>query len=182
MNEYKQGLDEEIKNARKELEELLKEKDRADCYEKTLENMQNVTAKLLLNHYENEVFGKILRCIDTNKYIIWSQVSFSAFLKSENKEDWYPYNKFYADFLLLERNDKKPLLIIEYSIENGHGKGKPRARDNFKKAICQKAELGFVELKEEITSIPNDFYENYESYIKEQIKKQAQNFQEVLKK
>lgn len=167
--EYRKYLEESVENAKK----LVEEAQKAEFYAEKLDNMSSIQAKdSLLSPEEQEVFSILLKLLDTDKYILWSQVSFSAFLSAKT-QDWYEYNKFYVDFLILTRDEKKPILIIEYYGAKQHKLGKARARDNFRKAIIKKANLTFIELEKKDDIVKQKQYDNFFKYIQGEISKEC---------
>ncbi|MGX3046091.1 DUF2726 domain-containing protein [Helicobacter sp. T3_23-1056] len=142
LRDIKQNKEE----AENKYEELIKEKIEADKYKQKLEELKELNYKRLLNKYEETIFNMIYKNLNTKKYILWGQVAFSAFLQTKYNEqsnkDWWKYNLFYVDFLIVEKETKKPVLVIEY---DGSEKHKP-ARDSFRDSVCRKAGIEVVRL------------------------------------
>ena len=166
-------LNEFIKQKRQEANEYKKKVDKAERYiqelidlEQKIQNMQNITPKAILNDEEREIFS-VLLSLKNNKQInciICPQVAFSAFLDNNNVvEDWYIYNKFYVDFLLVNKDTNKPFCVIEYyGLGGKHGKDDgegAQKRDMIKKEVCKKAGIGFIELK------AKQEMENFKDYV-----------------
>lgn len=151
-DEYKEKAD----KAERELQELLD-------LEQKIQNMQSITPKAILNGEEREIFSVLLSLKSKQQlhYTICPQVAFSAFLRNDEKVDWYIYNKFYVDFLLVDKKTSKPFCVIEY-YGLGHGKDdgeKTQKRDVIKKEVCKKAGIGFIELK------AKQEVENFKDYV-----------------
>lgn len=155
------GLNELIEKAERYLQELID-------LEQKIQNMQNIIPKPILNDEEQEIFSVLLRLKrkgdkQLQHYTICPQVAFSAFLRNDEKVDWYIYNKFYVDFLLVDKETSKPFCVIEYyGLGGKHGKydgDGAQKRDVIKKEICKKAGIGFIELK------AKQEVENFKNYV-----------------
>ena len=136
--------------------------------EKKVQNMQNIIPKPILNDEEQEIFSILLSLKrkgdkQLQHYTICPQVAFSAFLRNDEKVDWYIYNKFYVDFLLVDKETSKPFCVIEYyGLGGKHGKDDEEGvqkRDMIKKEVCKKARIGFIELK------AKQEVENFKDYV-----------------
>lgn len=171
MKSYIEQLKSDIEDQKKNLKKAEEELRSAEKFSEGLKKIKKLEMKPLLNGHENIVFKMLCSCMDNNKYILWSQVSFSAFLKNDKTEDWWEYNKYYVDFLFVEKNDKKPCLVVEYMGSIKHREyGYVYAKDRFREAICQKAGLSFVELEKMENVEDKQQLKEYESYIKEKLK------------
>ena len=201
MEQYIDKLNNQIKEALKEakanVEEaenkyynLVKEKIEYETiiakYEKKLKDIKAINKKSLLNRWEEKVFNMIYTKLNKDRFILWCQVSLSAILKNKEQKDWHKYNKFYVDFLIVEKESKKPYLIIEYDGQEAHGKAKTIAKDRFRDAICAKAGLEVVRLKQmnidikdkqDIDKMEKTDQEKYQKYLKEHL----QNYETYLK-
>ena len=164
-------FDELKKQKQQEVDEHKEKADKAERYlqelrdlEQKLQNMQSITPKAILNGEEREIFS-VLLSLKNNKqlyYTICPQVAFSAFLRNDEKVDWYLYNRFYVDFLLVDKKTNKPFCVIEY-YGLGHGKDdeeETQKRDVIKKEVCKKAGIGFIELK------AKQEVENFKDYVR----------------
>lgn len=168
-------FDELKKQKRQEVDEYKEKADKAERYlqelidlEQKIQNMQNITPKPILNDEEQEIFSVLLRLKgkgdkQLQHYTICPQVAFSAFLRNDEKVDWYIYNKFYVDFLLVDKETRKPFCVIEYyGLGGKHGKDDGEGvqkRDMIKKEVCKKAGIGFIELK------AKQEVENFKNYV-----------------
>lgn len=169
-------LDELIKQKRQEINEYKEKADKAERdmqklmdLEQKIQNMQNIIPKPILNDEEQEIFSVLLSLKrkgdkQLQHYTICPQVAFSAFLNNNNVvEDWYIYNKFYVDFLLVDKETSKPFCVIEYyGLGGKHGKDDEEGaqkRDMIKKEVCKKAGIGFIELK------AKQEVENFKDYV-----------------
>lgn len=169
-------LNELIKQKQQEADEYEKKADKTKRYiqelmdlEKKVQNMQSITPKAILNGEEQEIFSVLLSLKkkgdkQLQHYTICPQVAFSAFLNNNNVvEDWYIYNKFYVDFLLVDKKTSKPFCVIEYyGLGGKHGKDDEEGvqkRDMIKKEVCKKAGIGFIELK------AKQEVENFKDYV-----------------
>lgn len=161
VNELIEQKQQEVDKAKRELQELM------DLKQK-LQNMQSITPKPILNDEEREIFSVLLSLKgkgdkQLQHYTICPQVAFSAFLRNDEKVDWYIYNKFYVDFLLVDKDTNKPFCVIEYyGLGGKHGKDDEdgaQMRDMIKKEVCKKAGIGFIELK------AKQEVENFKNYV-----------------
>ena len=169
-------LDEFIKQKRQEINEYKEKADKAERdmqklmdLEQKIQNMQTITPKPILNDEEREIFSVLLSLKgkgdkQLQHYTICPQVAFSAFLHNDEKVDWYIYNKFYVDFLLVDKETRKPFCVIEYyGLGGKHGKDDEEGaqkRDMIKKEVCKKAGIGFIELK------AKQEVENFKDYVR----------------
>lgn len=157
LNEVIERKRQEADKAEREFQEWLE-------LEQKIQNIKSITPKAILNGEEREIFSVllILKSEQQLPYTICPQVAFSAFLKSDNVVDWYLYNKFYVDFLLVDKETNKPFCVIEY-YGLGHGKDDgdgAQKRDMMKKEVCKKAGIGFIELK------AKQEVENFKDYVR----------------
>ena len=163
-------LNELIKQKRQEADEYEKKADKTKRYiqelidlEQKIQNMQNIAPKAILNDEEQEIFSILADFNQLQHYTICPQVAFSAFLRNDEKVDWYIYNKFYVDFLLVDKETSKPFCVIEYyGLGGKHGKDDgdgAQKRDMIKKEVCKKAGIGFIELK------AKQEVENFKDYV-----------------
>ena len=168
-------LNELIEQTRQEADEYEKKADKTKRYlqelidlEQKIQNMQNITPKPILNDEEQEIFSVLLRLKgkgdkQLQHYTICPQVAFSAFLRNDEKVDWYIYNKFYVDFLLVDKETRKPFCVIEYyglggKLEKDDEEGAHK-RDMIKREVCKKAGIGFIKLK------AKQEVENFKDYV-----------------
>ena len=169
------GLNELIKQKRQEVNEYKEKADKGERdiqelmdLEQKIQNMQTITPKAILNSEEQEIFSVLLSLKrkgdkQLQHYTICPQVAFSAFLHNDEKVAWYIYNKFYVDFLLVDKETSKPFCVIEYyGLGGKHGKDDgegAQKRDMIKKEVCKKAGIGFIELK------AKQEVENFKDYV-----------------
>lgn len=145
-------------------DEWQKIKEKADELMEKVDSIKNLTSKSILDFEEKEVFKILIQLkkddeTPLSKYIICPQVAFSAFLKNDSVFDWYVYNLFYADFLLVDDN-KEPFCVIEYQGKGGGHEKVALPRDAVKQAVCKKANIGFIELKAK-QDVKNEPFETY---------------------
>ena len=150
--------------------------------EKKVQNMQTITPKAILNGEEQEIFSVLLSLKrkgdkQLQHYTICPQVAFSAFLRNDEKVDWYIYNKFYVDFLLVDKETSKPFCVIEYyGLGGKHGKDDEEGaqkRDMIKKEVCKKAGIGFIELK------AKQEVENFKKYVRATILEEIERIEQT---
>lgn len=159
MEQYISELNNKIKIALKEVKEningaentyyeLIKQKIEAEKYADKLKDIKDINKKPLLNKYEEAIFNIIYPKLDRDRYILWCQASFSAFLSNKKGKDWGKYNLFFVDFLIVEKESKKPYLVIEYDGSQKHEVDfHTIAKDNFRDTICKKAGIEVIRLK-----------------------------------
>ena len=161
-------FEELIKQQQQTIDESNKKIQELKDLEKKVQNMQNIIPKPILNDEEQEIFSILLSLKrkgdkQLQHYTICPQVAFSAFLRNDEKVDWYIYNKFYVDFLLVDKETSKPFCVIEYyGLGGKHGKDDEEGvqkRDMIKKEVCKKARIGFIELK------AKQEVENFKDYV-----------------
>ena len=161
-------FEELIKQQQQTIDESNKKIQELKDLEKKVQNMQNIIPKPILNDEEQEIFSILLSLKrkgdkQLQHYTICPQVAFSAFLHNDEKVDWYIYNKFYVDFLLVDKETRKPFCVIEYyGLGGKHGKDDEEGaqkRDMIKKEVCKKARIGFIELK------AKQEVENFKDYV-----------------
>ena len=110
-------FDELIKQQRQKIDKAERYLQELIDLEQKIQNMQNITPKPILNDEEQEIFSVLLRLKgkgdkQLQHYTICPQVAFSAFLRNDEKVDWYIYNKFYVDFLLVDKETNKPFALL----------------------------------------------------------------------
>ena len=162
-------FEELIKQQQQTIDESNKKIQELKDLEKKVQNMQNIIPKPILNDEEQEIFSILLSLKrkgdkQLQHYTICPQVAFSAFLRNDEKVDWYIYNKCYVDFLLVDKETRKPFCVIEYyGLGGKHGKDDEEGvqkRDMIKKEVCKKAGIGFIELK------AKQEVENFKDYVR----------------
>lgn len=118
-NEIK-GLEQNIKNLNQELFHSQKE---LELLKKL--NNSNTKAKFSILNKEEKQIHYILKTIISenfwNKYELFSQIPFSAFIRIEGEKDFfYDYSRWYVDFLIAGQTEKngnyifEPKCVIEY--------------------------------------------------------------------
>ena len=113
-NEIK-GLEQNIKNLNQELFHSQKE---LELLKKL--NNSNTKAKFSILNKEEKQIHYILKTIISenfwNKYELFSQIPFSAFIRIEGEKDFfYDYSRWYVDFLIAGQTEKNGnyILIME---------------------------------------------------------------------
>ena len=132
--------------------------------ERSLEYMSDgkIRVKRIMNKEENQIYYTILK-IFKNNYNVNTQVSFKAFLDSEEgTKSWLSFRDFYCDFLLTYKtgeNYHKPAAVIEYHGGGHYGdsaESKSRVMENdfIKNEVLNKVGIKIFIIKED--DIKND--------------------------
>jgi hypothetical protein len=112
-----------------------------------------VRAVPVLNASEQSVYRTLLDLVaQSRSHRLLVQVSMGEFLRLDRRgsarSGWQiVFNAFNAkrvDFLIVDA-DWVPCMAIEYQ-GSGHYKGNARARDAIKRAVCEKADVAFMEV------------------------------------
>lgn len=129
---------------------VIEKRKRADIEEKILQTMFrhdkfNVKDELL-THNEQRFYRDLEKTFG-DRYYIFSHVSLTALLKirPDQKELYEKHtniNKFYFDFVLITREQFKPVLVIELN-DRTHGHQKRTERDNYFSTMLGSANIKF---------------------------------------
>jgi hypothetical protein len=111
----------------------------------------------LLTGTEKKLFQKIREVIVDNDFEVFPQVHLSSFVNIkpgardlEGKFEWI--NKFCVDYVLFDKENLSPVLVIELN-DDSHKWGKKPARDEFVSNVLTAAHIPLLTLKPE--DIPN---------------------------
>ena len=155
-----EGLEQNIKKLNKELFHSQKE---LELLKKL--NNSNTKAKFSILNREEKQIHYILKTIISdnfwNKYELFSQIPFSAFIKIEGEKDFfYDYSRWYVDFLIARQTEKNGYYIftrecvIEYYGTGHYGDEKNdyirksvERRDKIKQLFLEKMEIPILVIK-----------------------------------
>lgn len=155
-----EGLEQNIKNLNQELFHSQKE---LELLKKL--NNSNTKAKIILNREEKQIHYILKTIISDNfcnKYELFSQIPFSAFIKIEGEMDFfYDYSRWYVDFLIAKQTmDVNGYYIftrecvIEYYGTGHYGDEKNdyirksvERRDKIKQLFLEKMEIPILVIK-----------------------------------
>lgn len=158
-NEIK-GLEQNIKNLNQELFHSQKE---LELLKKL--NNSNTKAKFSILNKEEKQIHYILKTIISenfwNKYELFSQIPFSAFIRIEGEKDFfYDYSRWYVDFLIARQTERNgyfiftPECVIEYYGTGHYGDEKNdyirksvERRDKIKQLFLEKLEMPLLIIK-----------------------------------
>lgn len=154
------GLEQNIKNLNQELFHSQKE---LELLKKL--NNSNTKAKFSILNKEEKQIHYILKTIISenfwNKYDLFSQIPFSAFIRIEGEKDFfYDYSRWYVDFLIARQTEKngyfifEPKCVIEYYGTGHYGDEKNdftrksvERRDKIKRLFLEKLEMPLLIIK-----------------------------------
>lgn len=154
------GLEQNIKNLNQELFHSQKE---LELLKKL--NNSNTKAKFSILNKEEKQIHYILKTIISenfwNKYELFSQIPFSAFIRIEGEKDFfYDYSRWYVDFLIARQTEKngyfifEPKCVIEYYGTGHYGDEKNdftrksvERRDKIKRLFLEKLEMPLLIIK-----------------------------------
>ncbi|WP_295154754.1 DUF2726 domain-containing protein [uncultured Brachyspira sp.] len=137
--------------------------------EQRLSNMDtgNIKVKKIMNIEETKIFYSILKIF--KDYNIYKQVSFKAFLDTEEDTDvWKTFRDFYCDFLITyKKGDRinEPIAIIEYDGAGHFGntedmKERIKNNDTVKEKLINKAGMQYFIIEENNIKIDSKFIDD----------------------
>lgn len=160
INEEIVGLGQNIKNLNQELFHSQKE---LELLKKL--NNSNTKAKFSILNKEEKQIHYILKTIISenfwNKYELFSQIPFSAFIRIEGEKDFfYDYSRWYVDFLIARQTERNGYFIftrecvIEYygtghygDEKNDYTRKSVERRDKIKQLFLEKLEIPLLIIK-----------------------------------
>ena len=115
--------------------------------------------KRVINLSEEIIFKALIEANNNTKahFAISPQVSFSQFIRCENKVNWHKYKTFSVDFLVWDRDSRIPLLVVEYHGGGHYGGDEYNTfvdkNDLIKFTILEKAEIRLEIIDNEAVSL-----------------------------
>ncbi|HDX6244509.1 TPA: DUF2726 domain-containing protein [Campylobacter fetus subsp. venerealis] len=122
--------------------------------------------KRVINLSEEIIFKALIEANNNTKahFAISPQVSFSQFIRCENKVNWHKYKTFSVDFLVWDRDSRIPLLVVEYHGGGHYGGDEYNTfvdkNDLIKFTILEKAGIEFVIIDDEEISLKTTMEKN----------------------